>query len=280
MKPTFLNGALAGLVLISVSFTRADINDDFATIRKIENDAAVALLKNDVNFIEKTLAPEWTYDDEGGTSTREHLLDQIKSGSQKFQLNELSGLKVNVFGDSASAKYITNQISTWDGRDTSGKYSNLDMLVRRNGSWVIVSSQSSKLTTADAQALKIQLLSQLESAYSIIQNKNVTALAAIFTEDATWILPDASTYKGRKEITGGAIALYDTYESLKPGPIIIDKIVVISDSEALTLVRGFSTMVIKGKTESHINPFADYWKKGTDGVWRIAYEINADGITK
>jgi len=39
-------------------------------------------------------------------------------------------------------------------------------------------------------------------------------------------------------------------------------------------------MVIKGKTEDHINPFVDYWVKGTDGVWRVAYEINADGIKK
>ena len=39
-------------------------------------------------------------------------------------------------------------------------------------------------------------------------------------------------------------------------------------------------MMMKGKKkmENHMNPFADYWKKGADGVWRIAYEVNADGV--
>lgn len=278
MKRISQNSVLTILVLISFCFARADVNDDIATIKKLENAFAVALLKNDIKFLEKNLAPEWTYDDESGTSTKEHTLDQIKSGSQKFKLNELSSLKVNVFGDSASAKCITNQICTWDGRDTSGKYSNLDMLVRRNGSWVIVSSQSSKLPTIDAQALKKHLLAQLEPTYSALQNKQVAPIVALFTEDATWILPDASTFKGHKEITDGAKAFFDSYESFKPGSLIIDKIIVINDSEALTLSRGFSTMVIKGKTENHINPFVDHWVKGTDGVWLVAYEINADGI--
>jgi len=139
---------------------------------------------------------------------------------------------------------------------------------------------SSKLPTVDAQALKKQLLAQLEPTYSALQNKQVAPIVALFTEDATWILPDASTFKGHKEITDGAKAFFDSYESFKPGSLIIDKLIIISDSGAITLCRGFSTMVIKGKTENHINPFVEHWVKGTDGVWRVAYEINADGIKK
>jgi hypothetical protein len=30
--------------------------------------------------------------------------------------------------------------------------------------------------------------------------------------------------------------------------------------------------------ENHTTPFADYWKKGGDGVGRVAYEVNADGV--
>jgi hypothetical protein len=37
-------------------------------------------------------------------------------------------------------------------------------------------------------------------------------------------------------------------------------------------------MTEKGKKpESFVNPFADLWKKGPDSVWRIAYEVNANG---
>jgi len=38
-------------------------------------------------------------------------------------------------------------------------------------------------------------------------------------------------------------------------------------------------MVLIGKApENHTNPFVAYWKKESDGVWRVAYDINADGI--
>jgi hypothetical protein len=31
------------------------------------------------------------------------------------------------------------------------------------------------------------------------------------------------------------------------------------------------------ETAIRVAPFADYWKKGSDGTWRVAYEVNADG---
>ena len=55
MKRISLNSVLTILVLISVCFARADVNDDIATIKKLENATAVALLKNDVKFLEKKL---------------------------------------------------------------------------------------------------------------------------------------------------------------------------------------------------------------------------------
>ena len=32
------------------------------------------------------------------------------------------------------------------------------------------------------------------------------------------------------------------------------------------------------KAERHNNPFVDHWKKGADGTWRVAYELNAEGV--
>ena len=96
--------------------------------------------------------------------------------------------------------------------------------------------------------------------------------------DATWILPDASTFTGRASIASGAKAFLGSFESVAMGQMVIDKLVVVSDSEAVTFAHGNYTMTMKGKKpESRVNPFADLWKKGADGAWRIAYEVNADG---
>lgn len=59
----------------------------------------------------------------------------------------------------------------------------------------------------------------------------------------------------------------------------LDRLIVVSDSEAVTFSTGTFSMTMKGKkAENHTNPFADHWKKGADGVWRIAYEVNAEGV--
>lgn len=131
----------------------------------------------------------------------------------------------------------------------------------------------------DAAAIRNALTAQEAKFMPAMQTKDAAAVAALFTEDATWILPDASTFRGRADIENGAKAFFAAYESVAPGATTIDQLVVINDSEALTFSHGTYGMTMKGKkAENHMNPFADYWKKGADGVWRIAYEVNADGV--
>jgi uncharacterized protein (TIGR02246 family) len=132
----------------------------------------------------------------------------------------------------------------------------------------------------DAAAIRAALTAQVEKFLPAMQKKDVATIAALFTDDATWVLPDASTFKGRAEIEKGGKAFIESYESVTPGTMTIDRLVVISDSAALTFSRGTYSITMKGKkkVENHANPFADYWQKGADGVWRIAYEVNADGI--
>ena len=110
--------------------------------------------------------------------------------------------------------------------------------------------------------------------------KDGATFASFFTEDATWILPDATTLVGRAAIENGAKTFTASFETASLGPATIDKLIVASDSEAVTFSHGSLTVTMKGKktTEVHNNPFADYWVKGADGNWRIAYEVNAEGV--
>ncbi len=113
----------------------------------------------------------------------------------------------------------------------------------------------------------------------LFQTKDVAGLVELFTPDATWILPDASTFVGSDAIAAGGKAFLESLESATIDSESIDKLIVVNDSEAVTFAHGVGTMKMKGakNAERTINPFADYWKKGADGVWRIAYEVNADG---
>jgi uncharacterized protein (TIGR02246 family) len=131
----------------------------------------------------------------------------------------------------------------------------------------------------DTAAIRAAIEAQEAKFMPAMAAKDVSAILGVFTEDATWILPDASTFKGRAEIEKGGKGFFDSYEALTPGTMTLDRLIVVSDSEAVTFSTGKFSMTMKGKKpENHTNPFADHWKKGADGVWRIAYEVNAEGV--
>jgi uncharacterized protein (TIGR02246 family) len=135
----------------------------------------------------------------------------------------------------------------------------------------------------DATAIRAALEKEEAKFSPLLQSKDAAGTAALFTDDATWILPDASTFTGKAAIQAGAKGFFDAIDSFTPESNVIDKLIVVSDSEAVTFSHGIGTMKMKGKgqkSERHNNPFADYWRKGTDGMWRIAYEVNADGPAK
>ncbi|MGE5285633.1 MAG: YybH family protein [Micromonosporaceae bacterium] len=138
--------------------------------------------------------------------------------------------------------------------------------------------QSAAPPRPDEAAIRTALSTELAKFAPAIQAKDAAAFGTLFTEDATWILPDASTFTGRANIQTGAKNFFDTFETFVVDQTAIDKLVVISDSEAVTFAHANYTLTATGKAPAkRVNPVADLWKKGADGVWRITYELNADG---
>ncbi len=131
----------------------------------------------------------------------------------------------------------------------------------------------------DPAAIQAELTATMDKVLAAFSNKDSASVAGFFTEDATWVLPNASTFKGRADIEKGAAAFLATFETVAFAAPKFEKLVVISDTEALTFVSGSYTVTTKDKKAPTTlsNPFADYWQKGADGAWRIAYEINAEG---
>lgn len=130
----------------------------------------------------------------------------------------------------------------------------------------------------DETAIRSALSAQLTKFGQVIAAKDAAGIANMFTENGTWILPDASTFTGRPSIEAGAKNFFSTIESFITNQTTIDKLIVVSDSEAVTFAHGDYTLTEKGKPPAkRVNPVADHWKQGTDGIWRVTYEINADG---
>ena len=139
-------------------------------------------------------------------------------------------------------------------------------------------SQPATPPRPDGAAIHGVLGLRLSNFANAIEMKDVDAVANMFTDDGTWILPDASAYTGRVTIKLAAKNYLDALDSFVTDQVVIDRLLVVSDSEAVTFSHGNYTLREKGKPPTkRVNPVADYWKKGRDGVWRVAYELNADG---
>ncbi len=130
----------------------------------------------------------------------------------------------------------------------------------------------------DESAVRTALTAEYAKFVAAVNARDTAAMGVMYAQDATWIGPDASTVTGRASINAMAKAQFASVDSMTMGPMVIDRLVVVSDSEAVAFTHSHYTMKLKGKkAEARVNPFADLWKKGADGAWRIAYEINADG---
>ena len=130
----------------------------------------------------------------------------------------------------------------------------------------------------DEIAIRAALNARMTDFAQALRAKDAAAVANMFTEDATWVMPDASAFAGRTAITAAATRHFQTFESLVIDQMSIDRLIVVSDSMAVAFAHADYTVTETGKPPvKRVNPVADLWLKGADGVWRVSYELNADG---
>jgi hypothetical protein len=65
-----------------------------------------------------------------------------KSGKTKTETIEIGSMEVKVLGNVAVVQGTDTEKSTFDGKDSSGKYAWMDVFAKRDGKWVAVRSQT------------------------------------------------------------------------------------------------------------------------------------------
>ena len=111
-----------------------------------ENAWAKAYPVKDVAVIGSFLGDDWVaQDDSGKPEGKAAFLADIKSGKLVFTSIKLHDMKARVFGNVGIAQGMDDEKSTWAGKDISGTYSWIDVFELRNGKWVAVASQLTKV---------------------------------------------------------------------------------------------------------------------------------------
>ena len=92
-----------------------------------------AILRNDRSAAGAFMAEEWTeITTEGSVLTKTGDLDELVGGYHATSLR-LSAFEVQLFGDAALVSGISDEQSSYRGKDTSGRFRWMDVWVRRAG---------------------------------------------------------------------------------------------------------------------------------------------------
>ena len=114
-------------------------------IKKLEMDRAAAVVKGDVAYVDKQTADDYMFINMFGQVTdKKQLLDGMKSGALKISADDISDLKVRVYGNTAVVTGKSDIKGTIGGKDASGMSLFTRVFVKKGGHWQTVALQQTK----------------------------------------------------------------------------------------------------------------------------------------
>jgi len=118
---------------------------DEQALLQIERDWAAAWLKQDAAALDAILADGYVENEQGQTTTKAQMIAAFKAGIYKVESEEVSDIRVVVFGDHAVVNGMTASKQTLRGKDASGKSRWTDVLEKRDGRWRAVTTYIVKI---------------------------------------------------------------------------------------------------------------------------------------
>jgi ketosteroid isomerase-like protein len=137
--------AACGLALVSAAPARAQMGAAASVeeqIKKMERDRAAAVVKADVATLEGLTADDYILINANGqVSDKAETMNNIKTGVIKLSANEVSDMKVRVYGDTAIVTGKSTAKGTIGGRELRGPVMFTRVYVKKDGKWKSVAFQ-------------------------------------------------------------------------------------------------------------------------------------------
>lgn len=129
----------------AVASPERDPARDEAELIRLEHDYARALMTRDRAFLTRFYAPDWRGGNWMGFWSKSTMIKSILNARYVVKSMNVRDLKVRVMGDVAIVQGVDEEVTTVDGKDTSGKWAFTDVFARRDGQWVAVASHTSEV---------------------------------------------------------------------------------------------------------------------------------------
>jgi hypothetical protein len=125
--------------------TSADPGRDEAELIRLEREYARALVRKDRDFLMRFYASDWRGGNWMGFWSKATMLKSVLNARYVVKSMDVRDLKVRLMGDVAVVQGVDEEVTSVDGRDTSGKWAFTDVFARRNGAWVAIASHTSEI---------------------------------------------------------------------------------------------------------------------------------------
>lgn len=139
-------GAVA-LMLAGAAGAALAAEDVAKTLTDLEAKWSAASLTKDAKAMDAILAPDWIgRGPTGKQNNKTQALADMKDPTSKTTAVKNHDVVVRAFGDVAVVQGYDDETGVEKGKDSSGTYSWTDVFQKRNGHWVAVASQTTKVT--------------------------------------------------------------------------------------------------------------------------------------
>jgi ketosteroid isomerase-like protein len=139
--------ALAALGGMTAAASQLSVRSDQETLIQLERDWVAALQRNDAAFVDSILAEEFvaTYGD-GSRGDRKRELQLVAEFNQQVDKWTVDEFTVKVYRDTAVVWFTQRLVGPVQGKPTEIVTRYMDVFVMRDGKWLCVGSQSTKVT--------------------------------------------------------------------------------------------------------------------------------------
>ena len=117
----------------------AQAEKDRAQIIDTVNRFNQAAVRNDLRTMSRLLADNYSAkNDQGATVGKQDVLRAQRTKAMQYQSVEMHDVEVQLNGDFAVEKDVSDVHGTWHGRPFSGSFASVRTLEKRNGEWQMV----------------------------------------------------------------------------------------------------------------------------------------------
>jgi ketosteroid isomerase-like protein len=138
--------AVATIFVVATFLASAGAEDVQEHLKKLETERAAAVVKGDADWLDKHTADDYMLISMSGQiSDKAKMLEGFKSGQSKLTSDDLSDMKVRVYGNTAIVTGKADVKGMLGGQDATGQILFTRVYVKKNGTWQTVSFQQTRI---------------------------------------------------------------------------------------------------------------------------------------